>query len=252
MADRTMALIGGSSFDSGWLPGMAEITGSRRTPYGEASSPVWEGILHGRRVLFLLRHGEGHRYPPHAVPSPANLWALREAGADEVVAVATVGGISPRLGPGAIVIPDDLVDCTRGRASTIYTGPETGVRHIDFTRPFDEGVRARLGAAAGRAGIPVESSGVYWCTEGPRLETAAEVRAIRALGGDMVGMTACPEAAVARELGLPYALVSLSVNWAAGIAESASGIDFALVAGGMEEKNRSVRALLDAFVAGGC
>lgn len=244
MSERVFALIAGSGFENGWLPGMSEAALPREMPFGAPASPVLEGRIGDHRMLFLQRHGENHRYPPHAIPYAANLWALREAGATDVFAVGTVGAVSEALPPGAICIPDDLVDRTWGRQSTFYTGPETGVQHVDFTHPFSEGLRQELIKAALAAEVPVMDGGVYWCTQGPRLETAAEVRVVSQLGGAMIGMTACPEAAVAREAGLRYALLGLSVNWAAGISDSKESIDFESIKESMERMTAGVREII--------
>lgn len=226
-----------------WLASGDERSGAAaRDAVRRSGVPRAGGADH--RVLFLQRHGENHRYPPHAIPYAANLWALREAGATDVFAVGTVGAVSEALPPGAICIPDDLVDRTWGRQSTFYTGPETGVQHVDFTHPFSEGLRQELIKAALAAEVPVMDGGVYWCTQGPRLETAAEVRVVSQLGGAMIGMTACPEAAVAREAGLRYALLGLSVNWAAGISDSKESIDFESIKESMERMTAGVREII--------
>jgi len=246
------ALIGGSGFSDDWLSRAHVIKGSDETPYGRASSPVCEIEIGGSKVLFLLRHGKGHSYPPQAVPYAANLFALRAAGATEIVAFATVGGVAKDMAPGVLCVPDDLIDRTWGRQCTLYTDEETGVQHVDFTHPFDESLRKRLLGAAKAAGLKgVVDGGLYWCSEGPRLETAAEVRLISFLGGTMVGMTAASEAAVARELGIPYALVALSVNWAAGLGDSESEVSLT----GMKDVNKrlagDVRRLMTAMFSTG-
>ena len=247
MADKTLGFIAGTGFEDGVLEGARVLEGSRKTRLGEASADLVEFRLGGRRALFLQRHGASHAYPPHAVPYAANVTALREAGAQEIIAVGTVGGIAPELPPGAIAVPQDLIDMTWGRQWTLYSGKDTGVKHVDFTAPFDSGMRARLLEAAAMAGVPVVDGGVYWCSQGPRLETAAEVRMIRALGGTMVGMTACPECALAREAGLPYALLAVSVNWAAGIRDSGAGIDFDAVRAKLSGLPARILSILRSF-----
>lgn len=220
-----LALIGGSGFTNNNL-----ITDSEEivmtTPYGSPSAPLVFGKLGGTPVVFLLRHGRAHEHAPHRVPSRANIWALRQAGAEGIIAVGTVGGIDPDLGPGAIAVPDQLIDCTWGREVTYYDDPAAGVKHVDMTNPFDEPLRKKLLAAAAAIGVKAKDGGVYVCTQGPRLETAAEVRRYQRDGGDMIGMTLYPECALARELGIPYAGICVSVNHAAGIGESKAGIDF--------------------------
>ncbi len=244
---RPLGLIGGSGFaDAGLIaePQALEI----ETPFGPTSAPLVSGTLEGRPVVFLLRHGERHQYAPHRVPNRANLWALQRAGVSGVLAVATVGGIAPDLGPGAVAVPDQLLDYTWGREATYYDTPEAGVRHIDMTHPFDETLREGLIAAASRTGVPVRGNGVYACTQGPRLETAAEVRRFARDGADMIGMTLYPECALARELGLPYAGVCVSVNHAAGIGDSREGIDFDSLKAIVDASVRSVVDVVRAFL----
>lgn len=228
------ALIGGSGFTSDdVITDREEVVVT--TPYGETSAPIVLGNLGGERIVFLRRHGRSHEYAPHRVPSRANLWALQKCGVEGVIAVGTVGGIAPELGPGSIAVPDQLIDYTWGREVTYYDTPAAGVMHVDFTHPFDRALSARLIAAANRLGKPVMNRGVYACTQGPRLETAAEVERMRRDGADMIGMTLYPEAALARELGLPYAGICVSVNHAAGIGDSAEKIDFEALKDVVEE-----------------
>lgn len=188
------------------------------TPWGTPTAPVQRGRLGGVSVLFLSRHGHGHEYAPHAVNYRANLQALADAGATEILAVYTVGGISADLEPGSLVVPHDLVDYTWGREHSFSTVDR--VIHVEFTEPYDAGLRKRLVAAA-RASTqpgqpPVVDGGVYGCTQGPRLETAAEIDRMERDGCTVVGMTGMPEAGLARELGLPLAGIALVVNPAAG------------------------------------
>lgn len=184
------------------------------TPFGAPSAPLLEGRLDGVPVIFLARHGRPHRIAPHEINYRANLWALRRIGVDRIVAVAAVGGIRDDLGPEQIAIPHQILDYTYGRAHTFWDG-ET-FTHVDFTEPYDEGLRRALLDAASRAGIRVCSDGVYAATQGPRLESAAEIARLDRDGAHMVGMTGMPEAGLARELGLPYATCAVVANWAAG------------------------------------
>lgn len=187
------------------------------TPYGEPSSPVTHGVYHGKNVLFLPRHGSGHNIPPHRINYRANIWALRHLEVQCIVAVAAVGGIEEDMPPGKIAFPDQIIDYTWGRASTFFDQDLTHVTHIDFSFPYDNHVREALIAGAGKAGIDALTSGVYGATQGPRLETAAEIRRMRQDGCTMVGMTGMPEAALAREMNMAYATCAVSANWAAGI-----------------------------------
>lgn len=240
----TLAVIGGSG-----LTRFDELRVIRqemvKTPYGAPSSPVVHGQLEGQSVLFLARHGHGHTIPPHRINYRANLWALQELGASQVVAVAAVGGLRPSLNPGMVVIPDQLIDYTTGREMTFYDGDP--VRHVDFTAPYDEALRVRLIKAAQGCQVPMQAEGCYGATQGPRLETAAEIRRMAQDGCTIVGMTGMPEAALARELELAYATCALVVNKAAGLNNGApitmEEIDIAL-ASGIELAKQVLRALL--------
>lgn len=187
------------------------------TPYGEPSGPITHGQLCGRQVMFLARHGYGHTIPPHRVNYRANLWALRHLGVDRLIAVAAVGGIADDMGPGRLAIPDQIIDYTWGRHHTLFEDDLTHVTHVDFTHPYDRTLRRQLLAGAERAELSVMPAGTYGATQGPRLETAAEIRRLRRDGCDMVGMTGMPEAALARELEISYAACAVCANWAAGL-----------------------------------
>ena len=195
-----------------------------RTPYGEPSGPLTFGKLAGRDVVFLARHGYGHTIPPHLVNYRANLWALQAQGVENIVSVASVGGIRKDLGPGVIAVPHQIVDYTWDRKCTFYEGQDKAVVHIDFTHPYCESLRTRIIAAARAAGESAVEGGVYAATQGPRLETAAEIDRLERDGADMVGMTGMPEAALARELGVCYAAIAVVANYAAGRLDSAAGI----------------------------
>jgi len=213
-----IAVIGGSGFAS--LPGMEPLGETcPETPYGQISAPVQRGRLAGGDFLFLSRHGLHHRIPPHAVNYRANIWALKSLGAERVVGLAAVGGIHAHYGPRSLAIPDHLIDYTHGRDQTFFEGGEAGVVHIDFTQPYCEALRTDLLGLAKESGIPLVDGGTYGVTQGPRLETAAEIRRMERDGCNFVGMTGMPEAALARELGLCYACLAFVVNWAAGKAE---------------------------------
>ena len=219
-----------------------------RTPYGQPSGPLTLGRLGGRQVVFLARHGPGHSIAPHEINYRANLWALRSHQVDAVVSVATVGGIRRDLGPGVIVIPDQIVDYTSGRAATFFEGAGSQVRHIDFTHPYSRRLRSRLLAAARAAGEPVVDGAVYAATQGPRLETAAEIDRFERDGADLVGMTGMPEAALARELGLDYAAISAVANYAAGRGDSEQGILLERIEMVLEQAMGKVRRIIDHVV----
>ena len=195
-----------------------------RSPWGEPSGPLVFGSLAGTQVVFLARHGHGHTIPPHLVNYRANIDALRRAGATWIVSVASVGGIRADLAPGTLVVPDQIIDYTWGRESSYQDASPSQVVHIDFTEPYDSAVRLAILAAGLRAGESVMDGGVYAATQGPRLETAAEINRLERDGVAMVGMTGMPEAALAREAGLPYAALCVVANWAAGRHDSAKAI----------------------------
>ena len=239
-----LAVIGGSG-----LSQLANLDVSHRevlrTPYGEPSGAVTFGQICGRPVAFLARHGYGHTIPPHEVNYRANIWALAQRGAAAIFSVASVGSIRADLKPGDIVIPHQIIDYTWGRKSTFHEGPDCTLTHIDFTEPYDRALRERLIAAAAATGIPVSLGAVYAATQGPRLETAAEINRYERDGVDVVGMTGMPEAALAREIGLPYAAISVVSNYAAGRADSAAGISFAAIEGVLVESMGRVRTIIE-------
>lgn len=184
------------------------------TPFGEPSAPFTFGDFDGRPVVFLPRHGAGHTLPPHQVNYRANIWAFHHLEVRKVVGMAAVGGITRP--PAALCIPDQLIDYTSDRKHTFFDTDLNFVTHVDFTEPYCEELRQALLAAGRRSGIPLSASGTYGATQGPRLETAAEIRRLERDGCDLVGMTGMPEASLARELGICYACCAVVVNWAAG------------------------------------
>lgn len=215
-----LAIIGGTGMNR-W-PGFEPLTTlNLETPFGPPSAALLIGHIGDQPATFLARHGDGHTTPPHRINSRANLWALREAGVQKVIALASVGGIASWMGPAAVAVPDDLIDYTWGREHSFMDGRIEALTsaHVDFSEPYSTGLRAALLAAAREAAIECHDGGVLAVTQGPRLETPAEIRRLRSDGCDMVGMTGMPEAALARELGLDYACLAVSVNWAAGLAE---------------------------------
>jgi 5'-methylthioinosine phosphorylase len=215
-----------------------------RTPYGEASQPLIFGELAGVQAVFLARHGGGHTIPPHAVNYRANIWALQHAGVDNLLAIATVGGIERNLNPGDIVLPNQIIDYTHGRKNTYHDGIELPVMHIDFTEPYSQNLRKNCLQAANNIDQQLVESGVYACTQGPRLETAAEVNRLERDGATIVGMTGMPEAVLARELGMHYAALCPVVNHAAGRGDSSNGIDFAEISANLEVTMQKVCALI--------
>jgi 5'-methylthioadenosine phosphorylase len=242
-----LAIIGGSG-----LTQLSNLAVTRReivrTPYGEPSAPLLFGKLRDRDVVFLARHGTGHTITPHEVNYRANIWALDSIGVRRVVSVASVGGIRADLGPGTIVVPDQILDYTWGRKTTFFEGSDSAVTHIDFTHPYCEKMRRQCIEAAARAGERCMEGGVYAATQGPRLESAAEVNRLERDGADMVGMTGMPEAALAREMDMCYATIAVVVNHAAGRGSSAEAIHLERVYQVLQETMVRVRKILEEVV----
>ena len=216
-----------------------------RTPWGEPSGPLVFGSLSGREAVFLPRHGHGHTIPPHLVNYRANVDALRRVGATWVVSVASVGGIRSDLAPGALVVPDQIIDYTWGRENSYQNSSPSQVVHIDFTEPYDAVVRRAILSAGKRCNELLVDGGVYAATQGPRLETAAEINKLERDGAMMVGMTGMPEAALAREAGLPYAALCVVANWAAGRHDSVKSIQFDQIEAALHTSMARVRQLIE-------
>jgi 5'-methylthioinosine phosphorylase len=244
-----LAVIGGSGLSQ--LASL-EVTERKavRTPYGEPSGALTFGRIRGRAMVFLARHGYGHTVAPHEVNYRANLWALKEAGVEGVVSVASVGGIRKDIAPGVLLVPDQIIDYTWGRRSTYFEGAGAAVTHVDFTEPYTADLRTRILAAAGQCGEAILDGGTYAATQGPRLESAAEIDRLERDGADIVGMTGMPEAALARELGLPYAAIAVSANFAAGRAESEHAIPMERIEAVLAEAMRRVRRIIEQLVLG--
>ena len=242
-----IAIIGGSGLTQ--LANL-QITHRRivRTPYGEPSGPLTFGRMAETEVVFLARHGYGHTLAPHEINYRANLWALQEVGATMVASVCTVGGIAPQLGAGKLVVPDQIIDYTWGRPSSYFEGSEQPVTHIDFTEPYDPDARGMILAAAKSAKVEIFDGGTYGATQGPRLETKAEIDRLARDGATMVGMTGMPEAALARELKLPYAAIAVVVNPAAGRGASAHAVSLQDIAQVIDESMGRVRSILSRLV----
>lgn len=209
-----LAIIGGSG-----VYALEGLTNSElfmaQTPYGDVELTF--GDLHGARVVFMCRHGSGHKLPPHKINYRANIWALHSVGVTKVIAINAVGGIAADCPPGAIVIPDQIIDYSYGREHTYADQITERFNHVEFAEPYSVTMREGLLSAAKHAGESVVASGCYACTQGPRLESAAEIKRFKQDGNTLVGMTAMPEAALARELGVDYASLCIVANWAAGL-----------------------------------
>jgi len=221
-----------------------------RTPYGEPSGAFMFGTLNQHEVIFLARHGYGQTIPPHLVNYRANLWALREQGVDEVVSVATVGGIRADLTPGTIVVPDQIIDYTHGRDATFFDSRDTRYSNANFTLPYSPKLRDRILRSARIVQEPCLDDGVYAATQGPRLDSIAEINRYERDGADMVGMTGMPETALAMELEMNYATIAVVVNYAAGRGDSKRGISMESVNTTASEAMKRVRSIIE-FVAKG-
>lgn len=209
-----LAVIGGSGLYS---LGEAFSEESILTPWSTEPVTVTHSRLNGRDILFLPRHGKTHRIPPHRIPSREQIWALRELQADTIVAVNAVGGIHPDCLAGSLVIPDQIIDYSWGRPHTFFDGLDNLASHCDFTDPYHQKTRLTLLEACHQLGFKCRDGATYACTQGPRLESRAEIKKLANDGADIVGMTGMPEAALAREAGLAYASLALVVNAAAGL-----------------------------------
>ncbi len=212
---KKIALIGGSGLTQ--IPDL--VVEDRRavdTPYGLPSAEIVVGRLFSNSIFFLPRHGRIHSIPPHRINYRANLWALQQLGATHIVALATVGGINAQYQCGGLVLPDQIIDYTWGREHTFYDSDRSQLQHIEFAYPYSQPLRNSLLHAAKSAGVTLVDGGTYAATQGPRLESAAEIDRLENDGADIVGMTGMPETALARELGLQYACLALVVNPAAG------------------------------------
>ena len=242
-----LAIIGGSGFAHLTSLGVTERR-VIRTPYGEPSGAVIFGTLNGHELVFLARHGYGHTIPPHHVNYRANIWALHSLQLSGVIAVASVGGIRPDLKPGTLVLPDQIIDYTHSRKSTFFEGSLQPVTHVDFTHPYSRSLQQECLRAAESAAVPLSLGGVYGATQGPRLETAAEIDRLERDGVDMVGMTGMPEAVLAREIGLEYAALAVVANFAAGRGSSREGIRLADLQVTLQAAVGKVRRILDRLV----
>lgn len=242
-----LAIIGGTG-----LANLANLVITHRqvmrTPYGEPSGALTFGTIKQEDVIFLARHGYGHTIPPHKVNYRANMLALRDAGVTRVVSVSSVGGITDEFTPGVLCVPDQVIDYTHGREFSYFEGLERAEMHIDFTLPYTESLRQQILEASRRAGVACRDGGVYGATQGPRLDTAAEINRYERDGAHMVGMTGMPEAVLARELGLEYATIAVVVNDASGRRSSKNGVRMEVLPQVVPDIMGKVRALLECVV----
>ncbi|NOT11506.1 MAG: S-methyl-5'-thioinosine phosphorylase [Methylococcaceae bacterium] len=213
-----LAIIGGTG-----LTQLADLkiikSDSIDTPYGLPSANFITGELNNTPVVFLARHGNPHKLAPHKINYRANVWGLKQLGVEHIIAIAAVGGITPQMMPAHIAIPDQIIDYSYDRKHTYFDDDKQPVTHIDFTYPYSQNLRSSLIKAAANSAINISPIATYGCTQGPRLETAAEIKRMERDGCDVVGMTGMPEAALARELNIDYAAIAVIANWAAGKVE---------------------------------
>ena len=211
----TIAIIGGSGLNQ-----LSELKITDEiiidTPWSKSPTPIITGELNKTNIVFLPRHGNSHTIPPHKINYRANIWALNKIGVDKIISINAVGGITKLMNPNNIIVPDQIIDYTYGREHTFYEEKLENVKHIDFTVPYSEALRNQLIETAQIIKLKIHKKGVYGVTQGPRLETTAEISKLERDGCDIVGMTGMPEAALAKELGIDYACCGLVVNWAAG------------------------------------
>lgn len=242
----TLAIIGGSGLTQ---IQELEIIGTQavETPYGKPSAAYVFGKLHGKKIVFLSRHGNPHTLAPHKINYRANIWGLKELGVTRIIAVAAVGGITRNMAPAHLVIPDQIIDYSYGREHSFFAEENEAVTHVDFTHPYTPSLRADLINAAATLNMPVRPIATYGCTQGPRLETAAEIQRMEKDGCDLVGMTGMPEAVLARELELSYATIAVVANWAAG--KSAGEITMAEIERHLQKGMANALELLKAFIA---
>ncbi|MDX1519829.1 MAG: S-methyl-5'-thioinosine phosphorylase [Gammaproteobacteria bacterium] len=236
-----IGIIGGSGLAS--LEGLA-VSGQkiRKTPYGPHSGILTFGKFVNQEVVFLPRHGNPHVIPPHKINYRANVWALNEVGADRILAINAVGGITGNMRPGRIVIPDQIIDYTWGRGHTFFEDGLNDVVHVDFSRPYSEPLRQTIIDTGAGLEMDLVKTATYGATQGPRLETASEILRMEKDGCDLVGMTGMPEAALAREIGVEYASICMVVNWAAGKCDDE--ITMEVIDQNLQECTAVVRKLL--------
>jgi 5'-methylthioadenosine phosphorylase len=245
VAPAEIGVIGGSGFYA-FLDDVVEVPVD--TPYGAPSDSLFFGEIGGRRVAFLPRHGRDHTIPPHHINYRANLWALRAAGVTQVLAPCAVGGLRAELGPGTLVVPDQLVDRTSGRVQTYFDGLPAPVVHTSFADPYCPSGRAAVSSSARAAGWEPVDSGTLVVIEGPRFSTRAESRWYSAQGWSIVGMTGHPEAVLARELGLCFTAIALVTDLDAGV-EAGEGVTHAEVLEVFAKNVGRLRTLLFDVVA---
>lgn len=243
-----IAIIGGSLL--GEINGLRDITEERiSTPFGEPSDACITGSIDNADVVYLNRHGRSHHIAPHLVNYRANMFVLKVLDVTHVIAVTAVGGITGIMSPMQWVVPDQIIDYSYGREQTYNEYNDEPVNHIDFTSPFTDSLRKKLQQAVTMNGLTCQAQATYGVTQGPRLETIAEIQRMERDGCDIVGMTAMPEAALARELELDYATLSLVVNRAAGMGEGADVISMDEINQRIDEGNKQIEMIIQSAIS---
>ncbi len=237
----TLAVIGGSGFYN--MPGLSEVERWRpTTPFGDTSDELVIGTLHGKRVAFLPRHGVGHRLMPHEIPVRANIWALKALNVQGILAVSAVGSLKQEIVPGHMVVPDQIIDRTRGSRPTTFFGDGIVV-HVGFADPFCSDLSARLVESATRVGQTIHSGGTYIAMEGPLFSTRAESHMYRSWDASIIGMTAVPEAKLAREAEIAYAMLATATDYDVW-HESEADVSAAAVAEIVAQNVRSAQRII--------
>ncbi len=240
MTERTLAIIGGSGLYE--LDGLEQVREERlETPFGPPSDAIVVGRLGGTRLLFLPRHGRGHRFPPHRIPFRANVCAMKMLGAEMIVSVSAVGSLRHAIEPGDLVLVDQFIDRTHGREQTFFD--EGVAAHVAFAEPVDAALQRCLYEAAGRVGARAHLGGTYVCIQGPQFSTKAESAMYRQWGADVVGMTNLPEARLAREAELPYATMAVATDYDCWL-ERAEPVTVEAVVAALREGLAAARAVL--------
>lgn len=241
-----LAIIGGTGLTQ--MKGLTiNSTKTLETPFGQPSAPYVMGIINGKEIVFLARHGNPHTIPPHKINYRANIWGLKQLGVSKIIAVAAVGGITSEMSPAHLVLPDQIIDYSYGREHTFFADNKQNVTHIDFTFPYNQSLRTQLIETAAILDIHLSPKGTYGCTQGPRLESTAEINRMERDGCDLVGMTGMPETALAKELNIAYASIAVVANWGAGKSEGE--ISMAEIEHYVKKGMTNVTQLLSGFIS---
>lgn len=240
-------IIGGTGLDK--IEGLTvEKYEPIETPYGETSEPLTFGSFGNQKIIFLARHGKNHSIPPHLINYQANIWGLHSAGVKNLIAINTVGSIKTEFMPGDFVFPNQIIDYTYCRKNTFSDGVKKSVNHIDFTYPFDDNLRNQFSKISNLLKLKNHVNAVYASVQGPRLESAAEINRYENDGVNIVGMTGMPEASLAREIGLNYAIICPVANHAAGRGLNKAGITHEEISVNSEKMSKNIANLIKGII----